>query len=96
LSVAVFLESILYFQSGNYRITYSYYYSNFRTTVDYFSLDVEGNELDILRTIPFDKINIKVKICFFVCLFVFGRWLGMRPLSKSSPVISEVYPNLHE
>lgn len=31
-----------------------------RTTVDYFSLDVEGNELDVLKTIPFDKVDIKV------------------------------------
>ena len=31
-----------------------------RTTVDYFSLDVEGNELDVLRTIPWDKVNIRV------------------------------------
>ena len=31
-----------------------------RTTVDYFSLDVEGSELQILKTIPFDKVNIKV------------------------------------
>lgn len=30
------------------------------TEIDYFSLDVEGFELDILKTIPFDKINIKV------------------------------------
>ena len=29
-------------------------------TVDYFSLDVEGPELDILETIPFDKLYIKV------------------------------------
>ncbi len=27
--------------------------------VDYLSLDVEGNELDILKTIPFDKIDVK-------------------------------------
>ena len=31
-----------------------------RTEVDYFSLDVEGAELDVLKTIPFDKVNIKV------------------------------------
>jgi Methyltransferase FkbM domain len=31
-----------------------------RTTIDLFSLDIEGNELDVLRTIPFDKVNIKV------------------------------------
>ena len=30
------------------------------THVDYFSLDVEGPELDILQTIPFDKITIDV------------------------------------
>ncbi|TRY77370.1 hypothetical protein TCAL_13404, partial [Tigriopus californicus] len=26
--------------------------------VDYFSLDVEGNELDVLKTIPWDEVNI--------------------------------------
>ena len=30
------------------------------TTVDYFSLDVEGHELEVLRTIPWDKVDIKV------------------------------------
>lgn len=30
-----------------------------RTEVDYFSLDVEGVELEVLQTIPFDKVNIK-------------------------------------
>ena len=29
-------------------------------TVHYFSLDVEGSELPILKTIPFDKVDIKV------------------------------------
>lgn len=28
--------------------------------VDYFSLDVEGYELSVLKTIPFDKVLIKV------------------------------------
>ena len=32
------------------------------TTVDYFSLDVEGNEFDVLETIPWDKVDIKVNI----------------------------------
>lgn len=30
------------------------------TTVDYFCLDVEGSELNVLRTIPFDQMHIKV------------------------------------
>ena len=28
--------------------------------IDYFSLDVEGQELNVLKTIPFDKIDISV------------------------------------
>lgn len=28
-------------------------------TVDYFSLDIEGNEIDVLETIPFDEVDIK-------------------------------------
>ena len=47
----------------------------FRTTVDYFSLDVEGNELDILRTIPFEEFDIKVSYFKLMriayCLFPF-------------------------
>ncbi len=31
-----------------------------RTTVDYFSLDVEGAGIMVLKTIPFDKLNIRV------------------------------------
>ena len=31
------------------------------TTIDYFSLDVEGFELEVLKTIPWDKVNIKVR-----------------------------------
>lgn len=30
------------------------------TTVDYFSLDVEGAEYKVLQTIPWDKVDIKV------------------------------------
>ena len=29
-------------------------------TVNYFSLDVEGTELAVLRTIPLDKVDIKI------------------------------------
>lgn len=31
-----------------------------QTQVDFFSLDVEGHELAILKTIPFHKVDIKV------------------------------------
>ena len=30
-----------------------------RTTVDYFSLDVEGFEYDVIRTLPLEKFNIR-------------------------------------
>ncbi|KAK4328384.1 hypothetical protein Pmani_001212 [Petrolisthes manimaculis] len=36
------------------------------TTVDYFSLDVEGSELNVLRTIPWDKVNIKTMSVEFI------------------------------
>jgi hypothetical protein len=36
-----------------------------RVQVDFFSLDVEGHELLVLKTIPFDKVNIKVWVDFF-------------------------------
>ena len=31
-------------------------------TVDFFNLDVEGYEFEILKTIPFDKVDIKVNL----------------------------------
>ena len=31
-----------------------------RTQIDYFSLDVEGSEFDVLKTIPWDQVNITV------------------------------------
>ena len=40
------------------------------TKVDYFSLDVEGNEMDVLRTIPFDDVDITVEYFSF-------RWRRM-------------------
>ena len=33
-----------------------------RTRVDFFSLDIEGHELHVLKTIPWHKIDIKVRI----------------------------------
>jgi len=31
-----------------------------QTRVDFFSLDIEGAEMDVLKTIPFDKIDIEI------------------------------------
>ena len=31
-------------------------------TVHYFSLDVENAEMNVLRAIPFDKVDIKVRM----------------------------------
>ena len=41
------------------------------TKVNYFSLDVEGNEMDILRTIPFDDVDITVE--YFYSLLLRGH-----------------------
>ncbi|KAL3831893.1 hypothetical protein ACJMK2_023587 [Sinanodonta woodiana] len=37
-----------------------------QTTVDFFSLDIEGDEMHVLETIPFDKLNIKMMTVEFV------------------------------
>jgi hypothetical protein len=39
-----------------------------RTEIDYFSLDVEGSEYKILKTIPWHKIEIKV---YFPAFFLY-------------------------
>lgn len=39
---------------------YSFLLALERTTIDYFSLDVEGAELAVLKTIPWSKVDIKV------------------------------------
>ena len=31
-----------------------------RTRIDYFSLDIEGAEMDVLKTIPWNKLDIRV------------------------------------
>jgi len=33
-----------------------------QTTVDYFSLDIEGHEKRVLETIPWEKVDIKVNV----------------------------------
>lgn len=38
------------------------------TKIDYFSLDVEGSELNVLKTIPFDKIDIRVSLVIILYL----------------------------
>jgi len=38
---------------------YSYLVALNVSQVDYFSLDIEGDELDVLKTIPFDKVDIQ-------------------------------------
>jgi hypothetical protein len=43
---------------------YSYLLALNRTTVDYLSLDVEGSELEILKTVPFEKLDIRVSLLF--------------------------------
>ncbi|KAK4329442.1 hypothetical protein Pmani_000199 [Petrolisthes manimaculis] len=30
------------------------------TTIDFFSLDIEGNELEVLKTIPWDKVKVRL------------------------------------
>ena len=38
-----------------------------QTQIDFFSLDVEGHELKILKTIPWHKVDIKVRdVLFFI------------------------------
>ena len=38
------------------------------THIHFFSLDVEGAELDILKTIPFEKVNIDVFVIEYVVI----------------------------
>ena len=51
-----------------------------RTKVDYFSLDVEGSELAILKTIPFDEIEITVSQLSNIYKLKFSRniWNNFR------------------
>ncbi len=42
------------------KVLYSYCNFYCRTQVDYLSLDVEGVELEVLQTVPWDKVNITV------------------------------------
>jgi hypothetical protein len=33
-----------------------------RTRIDYFSLDIEGDELQVLKTVPWNRVDIKVRM----------------------------------
>lgn len=41
---------------------YSILLAHGQKKVDFFSLDVEGHELDVLKTIPWHKVDITVRI----------------------------------
>ena len=43
-------------------------------SVDYFSLDIEGVELDVLKTIPWEKVDIKVNYKQMNLKMVFLKW----------------------
>ena len=45
---------------------YSYLLALNITTVDYFSLDVEGAEYKVLLTIPWEKVDIRVSVDYFL------------------------------
>ena len=47
------------------------------TKVDYFSLDVEGAEMDVLRTIPFDDLDITVEFCFCIVAPKLGLYIDI-------------------
>lgn len=49
---------------------YSIYQVIGRKEIDFFILDIEGHEVEVLHTIPFDKINILVmpKKLYFVII----------------------------
>ena len=32
------------------------------TQIDYFSLDIEGDELQVLKTVPWNRVDIKVRM----------------------------------
>lgn len=40
-------------------------------TVDYFSLDIEGAEFSVLKTIPWEEVDIKVGFFFLVFILIY-------------------------
>ncbi len=55
-----------------------------KTDIDYFSLDVEGSEYKILKTIPWHKVNIKVM--YYAPLYLFSTTM-FECHSDSHPMI---------
>lgn len=37
-----------------------------RTRIDFFSLDIEGHEFRVLKTIPSDRVDIRVLFSYFI------------------------------
>jgi Methyltransferase FkbM domain len=57
------------------------------THVDYFSLEVEGSELDVLKTIDFDKFDITVRTC---------RWKAPKTVFLTLQMLSVEYRHVKE
>ena len=62
------------------------------TTVDYFSLDVEGAELQVLKTIPFGLFDIKVLTVEFAHTFEGKIALKSFMESKGYKTVMEIHP----
>lgn len=63
------------------------------SVIDYFSLDVEGHEVEVLETVPFDKVDIDVLSVEFSKSR--GRMLGVKNFmeGKGYRVVMEVPPD---
>ena len=62
-------------------------------TVDFLSLDIEGAEFQVLKTIPWDKVDIRalsVETQFAVCQFE----MSLMALGKTSSNFSQVLGSL--
>nr|CAD7428527.1 unnamed protein product [Timema monikensis] len=69
---------------------YTYLLALNRTLIDYFSLDVEGHELDVLETIPFDKVDIQTLSVEYIHVAKGKEYLQMFMEKKGYIVDSEV------
>lgn len=53
------------FQAAQCYPLYSFLLALGKTTVDYLSLDVESSEYKVLQSVPWDKVDIKVRKTVF-------------------------------